>query len=136
MFANNVSNSVTFSYLNISGIQNIYKQDTMEGLSFSQNCIIGIIETLSESDNFHCSALKNFQSIISPATRINRKGRAKGGLILLNNKEHISIDQILHKDDHSIVCMYRLSYSSLKVIVVLLYYPPDLKSKCILECLC
>jgi len=71
---------------------------------------------------------------MSPATRINREGRAKGGLILLNNKEHMSIDQILHKDDHSIVCMYRLSYSSHKIIVVLLYYPPDLKSKCILEC--
>jgi len=82
----------------------------------------------------HCSALNNFQSIISPATRINRRGRAKGGLILLNNKEHMSIDQILHKDDHCIVCMYGLSYSSLKSIVVLLYYPPDLKSKCILEC--
>jgi len=133
--SNLVNSNRILTYLNISGISNIYKQDVLEGLDLFSSSFIGVVETWSEKDNFCSSVFKNFYCISSPAVRINVKGRASGGLMLMSSKSYVEDIETLHIDKFTIIIKCKLKYSNAKVIIVLVYYPPSLSISCVLECL-
>ena len=121
-----------FTYMNISGINNLYSNDIIDGMNLSKSGLIGLVETWSDQKNF---SFKNYHALISPAERVNVKGRAKGGLLLLNNPDIVSYEGSLHVDSFCIIGRYRIKRSSVVIIVILVYYPPHLDQSEFMNCL-
>jgi len=134
MFTKTISNInrnkiIKFTYLNISGISNLYKTEIIKELGLASNNWIGLSETWSERDLISCYGLKNFNSIVSPAVKVNSKGRAKGGLVLWNNVDTTTLVQIIHKDSNCIIARYYLKDSNKNVIIAVNYYAPSLSKE-------
>ena len=99
------------------------------------SCWIGLVETWSERPSFSFYSLSGFNSVVSPAVKIKSKGRAKGGLILLNNIRLTSLINLLYRDPHCIVARYKFENSGIHVIVAVTYFAPSLTKQEVEECL-
>jgi len=123
------------NFINISGIKNVYSTDYLEGIGLLESTFIGLVETWSEQNYLSFNIFNEYQAVVSPASKDNPKGRAKGGLMLLNCKKMASLDQVLHADKFTIVCRYKIKDMHLLCIIIVVYLPPSLNKGEVNDCL-